>query len=137
MVKYLLDTNICIYLFKNQPASVAQKVSDLAIGDIVISSVTLAELEQGVERDPSLAPSRRKALDGMLEYIPVLDFNAKAAKAYGKLRSHSGHIGRHRFDALIAAHAISAGAILVTNNTADFKGIRGLEIVNWVTDTSI
>ncbi len=132
MVKYLLDTNICIHLFKHQPPSVAQKMADLKVGDIVISTVTLAELEHGVEREPSLSADRRKALDNLIELIPVLDFDRKAARAYGRLRAHGKHLGRHRFDTLIAAHAISSGAILVTNNTDDFKNIKGLEIVNWI-----
>jgi len=131
-VKYFLDTNICIYLFRHQPPSVARRFAELKVGDVVISSVTLAELEHGVEQDPHLAASRRKALDALLELIPVLDFDRRAARAYGRLRANSKHLGRHRFDTLIAAHAIAAGAVLVTNNAADFKGIRGLEIVNWV-----
>jgi tRNA(fMet)-specific endonuclease VapC len=132
MVKYMLDTNICIHLFKQQPNSVAQKMADLKVGDVLISSITLSELEHGVEREPSLAVRRRNALEGLLELIPVLDFDRKAAQAYGKIRANGKHLGRHRFDTLIAAHAISIKSILVTNNTADFKGLRGLEIVNWV-----
>jgi tRNA(fMet)-specific endonuclease VapC len=65
--------------------------------------------------------------------LQLLDFDRLAARAYGKLRSGKVHLGRHSFDVLIAAHAIAAGAVLVTNNTKDFKGIAGLVVETWVT----
>jgi tRNA(fMet)-specific endonuclease VapC len=130
---YLLDTNICIYLMKHRPETVARRFDRLATGDVAISSITLAELEHGVESDPALQPGRHHALKGLLELLVVLDFGKQEAKAYGKLRARKIHLGRHRFDVLIAAHAIAAGAILVTNNTKDFKGIDGLAVENWVT----
>ena len=129
---FLLDTNICIYLFKHHPLVVAQKFESLNFGDAVISSITLAELEHGVESDPRMQPVRRYALNRLLESLPVLDFDQKAARAYGKLRSRGEHLRRHRFDTLIAAHAISVPAVLVTNNLKDFKGITGLLAENWV-----
>ena len=130
---YLLDTNICIYLMKHQPDAVVKRFENLAVGEVFISSITLAELEHGVEHDPKLQSARQKALDNMLELLPVLDFDKHAARAYGKLRSGNVLLGRHRFDVLIAAHALSAHAILVTNNTKDFRGLKGLAIENWVT----
>jgi tRNA(fMet)-specific endonuclease VapC len=129
---FLLDTNICIYLFKHQPPSVAKRFESLNFGDAVISAITLAELEHGVEIDPTLQQERRYALNRLLELLPVLDFDMKAAKAYGKLRARGEHVGRHRFDTLIAAHAISLSAILVTNNLKDFKGLRELKVETWV-----
>lgn len=134
MVRYLLDTDICISLLQHKPLSITRHLEGLTEGDVVISSITLAELEHGVGRDPLLSAPRRKALNEMLEYIPVLTFDRKAAETYGKLRCNNTHLGRHRFDTLIAAHAMTAHAVLVTNNTKDFKGIKGLEIVNWMAD---
>jgi tRNA(fMet)-specific endonuclease VapC len=133
MVMYLLDTNICIYLMKHRPETVAKRFDSLAVGDVAISSITLAELEHGVELDHVLQPARQNALNRLLELLLVLDFDRLAARAYGKLRTGKIHLGRHRFDVLIAAHAIAAGAVLVTNNTRDFKGIEGLAVENWVT----
>jgi tRNA(fMet)-specific endonuclease VapC len=130
---YLLDTNICIYLMQHHPEAVAKRFQSLAVGDVVISSITLAELEHGVEQDRALQPARQNAFDRLIELLTVLDFDRQAARAYGKLRSGKIHFGRHRFDVLIAAHAIAAGAVLVTNNTKDFKGIAGLVVENWVT----
>jgi len=137
VVKYLLDTNICIYLMKHHPEAVAQRFESLEVGDVAISSITLAELEHGVEQDRALQPSRRNALDRLIELLPVLDFDKQAALAYGKLRSRQDHLGRHRFDVLIAAHAIAAGAVLVTNNTKDFQSINGLAVENWVTGETL
>lgn len=134
---FLLDTNICIYLFNHHPAEVAKRFDSLSYGDAVISSITLAELEHGVLRDFALRNARRHSLDGLLDMLPVLDFDRKAARAYGKLRAVGSNLGRHRFDTLIAAHAISAPAILVTNNLKDFKGIAGLRAENWVTGDSL
>jgi tRNA(fMet)-specific endonuclease VapC len=133
MVMYILDTNICIYLMKHQPPAVAKKFESLAVGDVAISSITLAELEHGVEQDPELKAVRGNALSRLLELLLVLDFDKHAAKSYGKLRSGKINLGRHRFDVLIAAHAIATDAILVTNNLKDFIGIRGLIVENWVT----
>lgn len=129
---FLLDTNICIYLFRHHPQSVIQKFEALSFGDVVISSITLAELEHGIEKDPMLRLQRRNALNKLLELLPVLDFDKKAAKAYGKLRANGQHLGRHRFDTLIAAHALSVSATLVTNNFKDFQGIEGIIVENWI-----
>jgi tRNA(fMet)-specific endonuclease VapC len=133
MVMYLLDTNICIYLMKHRPEAVAKRFEVLDASEVAISSITLAELEHGVEQDHALQPARRNALNRLIELLPVLDFDRQAARAYGKLRSGKIHLGRHRFDVLIAAQAIAADAVLVTNNAKNFKGIDGLVVENWVT----
>jgi tRNA(fMet)-specific endonuclease VapC len=134
---FLLDTNICIYLFRHQPPSVIRRFESLSFGDVVISSITLAELEHGIEKDPLVRLQRRNSLNKLLELLPVLDFDKKAAEAYGKLRATGQHLGRHRFDTLIAAHALSVPAILVTNNSKDFKGIDGLNIENWASGENL
>ena len=97
---YLLDTNICIYLMQHHPEAVAKRFQSLAVGDVVISSITLAELEHGVEQDRALQPARQNAFDRLIELLTVLDFDRQAARAYGKLRSGKIHFGRHRFDVL-------------------------------------
>jgi len=134
---YLLDTNICIYLMKHHPESVAKRFESLLVGDVAISSITLAELEHGVFLDPAMQIVRQNALNRLLDLLLVLDFDKHAARAYGKLRSQKIQLGRHRFDVLIAAHAIALRIVLVTNNIKDFKGIPGLALENWVTGEKI
>lgn len=131
-MKYLLDTNICIYLMKNHPPSVAKKLSVLRVGDVVISTITLAELEQGIAGPPELMAARRNQLDLLLRLLPALPFDQKAATAYGNIRKNANHLGRNRFDCLIAAQALASNLTLVTNNLPDFQGIEELNLENWI-----
>jgi tRNA(fMet)-specific endonuclease VapC len=117
---------------KNQPAAVAHKFASLRVGDVFMSSITLAELEHGVLIQPDLSESRRLQLDILLGLIPSRAFDNLAAQSYGKLRADGSHLGRNRFDTLIAAHALSLKMTLVSNNISDFKGIAGLRLENWV-----
>ena len=130
-MNFLLDTNICIYLMKNRPSSVARRLESLRVGDVAISSITLAELEHGIGVDPAVAPRRKEQLEKLLSFIPALDFDAVAAHCYGKLRAEAIHLGRNRFDTLIAAQAISLKLTLVTNNLRAFSGIDDLVLENW------
>ena len=130
--KYMLDTNICIYLMKNQPIEVAERLARCFVGDVVISSITLAELEYGVVCSGDAELSNRSALSGFLEDVPVVPFEADAAKAYGLARFALRERKRDALDKLIAAHATALGAVLVTNNEADFSAYPGLRVENWV-----
>ena len=86
--KYMLDTNICIYLMKHQPPEVRERFAACFVGDVVMSAVTLAELEFGIAcSSPASQAANRTALDGLLEDIPVAPFEAKAARAYGPIRA--------------------------------------------------
>ncbi len=132
-MRYMLDTNICIYLMKRQPPEVFERFADLAVGDVVMSAVTLAELRYGVE----LSADRHRdeaALDALLEDVPALAFDPPAAVHYGVLRAAVRDRRRDALDRLIAAHALGAGVVLVTNNEADFVGYPGLTVENWVGD---
>jgi tRNA(fMet)-specific endonuclease VapC len=131
-VKYLLDTNICIYLMKEQPLAVIQRFSSLQVGDVGISSITLAELEHGVDAIPELAALRRTQLEALVTVIPSVPFDDHAAKQYGFIRNGNKQPGRNRFDTLIAAQALAHKLVLVTNNLADFTGIPGLVLENWI-----
>lgn len=131
-MKYILDTNICIYLMKRQPPEVRRRFEALRVGDVFISAITLAELEHGADADPTLASSRRRQLDAFLRLVPALPFDAAAARQYGRIRNARKALGRNRFDTLIAAQAMASGRVLVTNNEADFSDIEGLSIENWV-----
>ena len=131
--KYLLDTNICIYLMKHQPRQVRERFAACFVGDVVISAVTLAELEFGIACSSAASqPANRAALDSLLEDIPVAPFDAMAARAYGPIRAAYKDRSRDALDKLIAAHAVSLGVTLVTNNEADFVNFPGLVVENWV-----
>jgi len=131
--RYLLDTNICIYLMKHQPASVRARFASCFVGDVVMSAITYAELQFGVavSRKATQA-ANRAALKSLLQDIPVAAFDSAAATAYGPIRAASRERTRDALDKLIAAHAVALGVTLVTNNEADFAHYPGLAVENWV-----
>jgi tRNA(fMet)-specific endonuclease VapC len=131
--RFMLDTNICIYLMKHQPPQVRARFAECYVGDVVISAITLAELEFGVARSGDAAMHNQAVLDSLLEDIPVAPFDRPAARAYGPLRAADRERSKDALDKLIASHALSLGATLVTNNEADFRGFGGLTVENWVT----
>jgi tRNA(fMet)-specific endonuclease VapC len=131
--KYMLDTNICIYLMKHQPPEVRERFASCFVGDVVISAVTLAELEFGIARSSlAVQAANRAALASLLEDIVVAPFDAQAAVAYGPIRGAYKDRNRDALDKLIASHALALGVTLVTNNEADFVSFAGLKVDNWV-----
>jgi tRNA(fMet)-specific endonuclease VapC len=130
--RYMLDTNICIYLMKHQPPQVRARFAQCFVGDVVISAVTHAELAYGVACSGEAQARNEQALAALLEDIPVASFDAQAARAYGPLRAANRERHKDALDKLIASHAISLGATLVTNNEADFRHYAGLTVENWV-----
>ena len=128
----MLDTNICIYLMKAHPPEALARLLRLDHGDAVMSIITYAELRVGLE---VLGPTRaqnERALHLLTRDILVLPFDEAAAERYGVLRAAVRDRRRDTLDGLIAAHAVSLGIVLVTNNEADFRDYPGLEIENWV-----
>ncbi len=130
--KYMLETNICIYLMKHQPPQVRARFAECFVGDVVISAITLAELEFGVASSGEAKARNQAALDSLLDDILVASFDAKAARAYGPLRAANRERNKDALDKLIASHALSLGVTLVTNNEADFRGFIGLDVENWI-----
>jgi tRNA(fMet)-specific endonuclease VapC len=130
--KYMLDTNICIYLMKHQPPQVRARFAECFVGDVVISAITLAELEFGVASSGNARAKNEAALSNFLQDIPVAPFEARAASAYGPLRAMQRERNKDALDKLIAAHAIALDVTLVTNNEADFRSFKGLRVENWV-----
>ena len=130
--RYMLDTNICIYLMKHQPPQVRARFAECFVGDVVISAITLAELEFGVACSGDARGMSQTALDRLLEDILVAPFEARAARAYGPVRAANRERKKGALDKLIASHALSLGVTLVTNNEADFQGFAGLVIENWI-----
>lgn len=130
--KFMLDTNICIYLMKHHPPEVAQRFGQCYVGEVVMSAITLSELEYGVVCSGENQARNRAALDALLEDIVAVPFDAAAAHAYGAVRLASQTRKKDALDKLIAAHAIALDATLVTNNEADFAMYPNLRIENWV-----
>ncbi len=131
-MRYMLDTNICIYLMKAHPPAVLARLQQLDHGDAVMSVISYAELRVGLE---GLGPTRgqnERALRLLTSDIPVLPFDETAAKHYGVQRAAVRDRRRDALDRLIAAHAASLGLTLITNNEADFRDYPGLVVENWV-----
>lgn len=130
--RYLLDTNMCIYLMKHQPPEVAARFAECYVGEVVMSAVTMAELEYGVSCSGKSEAQNRRALEQLTEDIPPEPFDQAAARTYGPIRLATRERSRDALDKLIAAHAVALDATLVTNNEADFAAYPGLKIENWV-----
>lgn len=132
MKKYLLDTDICIYVIRKKPIKIFDRFKALTIGQLAISSITYAELQFGVQNSSDPEANSLK-LHKFLGPVDVLDFTSDAGVAYGSIRSSlkkSGQlIGGN--DLLIAAHSISSGYVLVTNNVREYKRVPDLEYENW------
>ena len=131
-MEYLLDTNICIYIIKKKPIDVFEKFKNFTVGDIGISSITLAELQYGIEKS-SNAEKNREALEKFLTPIEIIDYGYDATIEYGKIRAELEKKGVPigPLDMLIASHAKSLDVILVTNNVREFERISGLKTENW------
>jgi tRNA(fMet)-specific endonuclease VapC len=131
MARYMVDTNMCIYLMKNQPVEVARRFAQCYVGDVVMSAITYAELEYGVA--VSANPSReRDNLASLIEDIPVVSFDTAAGAAYGPIRWATRDNKKDHLDKLIAAHAASLNVTLVTNNLKDFAKYPGVVTENWL-----
>jgi len=129
-VAYLIDTNIAIHA-RDGTDAVLDKLAEHS-GEVLLSALSLAELQRGVYRDPTLTALRLARLETLLRGIPVLPFDASAAEAYGRIIAQCGWVRGRDFDRMIAAHAIASGSILVTDNEADFRDVTGLSMENWV-----
>lgn len=133
MAKYLIDTNICIYIRQNRPAAVLRHFRALTAGQVVMSQITWGELVFGAEKSRE-RESALKRLEELATIIPVAPLPQSAGFAYGKFRSmleKSGEIIGGN-DLWIAAHAATSSLILVTNNEREFKRIKTLKVENWV-----
>jgi len=131
MPRYMLDTNMCIYLIKQQPDRVARRFAACHVGDVVMSAITFAELDYGVSVCAN--PKREAALlVALTSRIKVAPFDESAARAYGAVRAAMRDRKSDHLDKLIAAHAIALNTTLVTNNVRDFTACPKLLVENWV-----
>jgi len=132
MLKYLLDTNMVIYVLKRRPIEVLSRFNDNA-GRMAMSAITLAELYHGAEKSAKVAQNL-EVVEEFASLVQVLAYNAKASQHYGAIRSQLEKAGQPIGvkDLHIAAHARSEGLVVVTNNTSEFSRIPGLMVENWV-----
>jgi tRNA(fMet)-specific endonuclease VapC len=119
----LLDSNICIYMIEGLSEPVRRRVESFEPGELVTSAIAYAEVMLGVDPKNALRVANAEAV---FDLVPVFPFDAGAALEYLHLP-----FKRHSFDRLIAAHALSLGVPIATNNEVDFAGIPGLRLENW------
>jgi tRNA(fMet)-specific endonuclease VapC len=133
MAKYLLDTNICIYIAKHQPPEVLSRFASLQVGEVAMSLISYGEFHFGAEKSQQSEQAHQK-LNRLAELIGVLPLSTAVANYYGSIRStleKSGTpIGAN--DLWIAAHALAENLILVSNNLREFQRVPGLNVENWV-----
>ncbi len=131
-MRYMLDTNICIYAIKHKPEKVFQQLQKHDPSEICISAITYAELVHGVEKSAAVERNRL-ALSLLLANIDILDFDVDAANDYGKIRAELEMKGTPigPLDMMIAGHARSLGFTIVTNNVKEFSRVSHLKIENW------
>ncbi|WP_345855787.1 type II toxin-antitoxin system tRNA(fMet)-specific endonuclease VapC [Shewanella algae] len=132
MLKFLLDTNICIFTIKNKPHYMRTKFEQYQ-GQICISSVCMMELIYGAEKS-ARADDNLRVVEGFCARLEVLPYDAQAAAHTGQIRAELAKAGTRigPYDEMIAGHARGLGLTLVTNNTREFKRVSGLRVIDWV-----
>jgi tRNA(fMet)-specific endonuclease VapC len=131
-LKRLLDTNVCIHIIRRRPPEVLRNFERFEVGEVGVSSVTVAELSYGAEKS-SRREHNREALWRFLLPLEVVAFGSEAAAAYGHVRAALERVGTPigPLDTLIAAHAVSLGIPLVTNNVREFERVPDLNVEDW------
>lgn len=125
MTRFLIDSDLAIYSMGGEADSILnQRLAACSPGDVSISAVSFAEVALGTWNGKT---PKQEVLDAFVRAVPIVDFDEAAAREYARLP-----FKRARFDRLLAAHALSIGAIVVTNNEADFADVPGLKTENWV-----
>ena len=130
---HLLDTNICVAIIRRRGAGALEHLQRMKPGSVGVSIITVSELECGAAK--SLHPQRnREALEQFLLPLEILDYDAAAALHYGDIRSRLEKAGTPigPLDTLIAAHARSLNAMLITNNLREFRRVPGLKVEDWI-----
>ena len=123
MIRYLIDANSAVYVMDIGNDGLKARIADCDAGTLAISVISYAEVAYGTYVGKPPAP---EVLEAFIEAIPLVVFDAPAAREYARLP-----FKRARFDRLLAAHALSIGATVVTNNEADFADVPGLMVENW------
>jgi len=132
VIRWILDTNACIFLIKRRSVELSQRLLQCAVGEVGVSSITLSELEFGVAKSQQSARSA-VALARFLAPLEVVAYDKAAAARYGPLRAHLEGRGTPigQMDTLIAAHALALGCTVVTNDVREFRRVPGLAVEDW------
>ena len=132
-MRYLLDTNICVYALKHRPPEVLERLQAVGKAAVAVSVITVLELRQGAEKSQQAAANHAR-LDLFLGPLRLLPFDEEAALAGARLRAHLERLGRPigDLDSLIAAQALAREMVLVTNNLREFERVPALRVENWV-----
>ncbi len=131
-MRYLIDTNICIYIMNKHPAAVIKRFKQFELGEIGISAITVSELQYGVAKS-NYRENNQQRLEEFIAPLEILTYDEMAARAYGDIRFGLEECGQPigPLDLLIAAHALSKDLVLITNNDKEFKRIKKLKVENW------
>jgi len=131
-VRYLLDTDICVYIARRKPGRVLSRLEQMKVGDVGISIVTYLELVYGAWKSRAVEANLAK-IEQFRALVPVQPLDAEVAQHYGRLRAELESTGKPigAYDLMISAHALSLGLTLVTNNIREFSRVRGLRLENW------
>ncbi|TCT06350.1 type II toxin-antitoxin system tRNA(fMet)-specific endonuclease VapC [Paralcaligenes ureilyticus] len=132
MLRYMLDTNICIFIIKNRPVQVRERFARHP-AQLCISTITLMELIYGAEKSVNAA-ANLSVVEGFTARLDVLDFSFDAAAHAGQVRAELAKLGTPigPYDSQIAGHARALGLVLVTNNTREFERVPGLRVEDWI-----
>jgi len=129
---YMLDTNICSYIIRNRPQSIKEKLQEVEENHTVaLSSIVVSELLYGATKKDS--PKLMKIVSAFIDNFIVYDYSKISAQSYGNIRTDLEKKGKiiGANDLLIVSHALSLGAVLVTNNTREFERVEGLVLEDW------
>ena len=131
-MKYLIDTNICIYIMNKRPVAVIKKFKQFELGEIGISTITVSELQYGIVKS-KYRKKNEVRLEEFLTPLEILTYDQTAARVYGDIRFQLEKLGQPigPLDMLIAAQALSQNLVLITNNDKEFKRIKKLKVENW------
>ena len=131
-MKYLIDTNICIYIMNKRPVAVIKKFKQFELGEIGISTITVSELQYGIVKSKYRKKNEFR-LEEFLTPLEILTYDQTAARVYGDIRFQLEKLGKPigPLDLLIVAQAISQDLVLITNNDKEFKRIKKLKVENW------
>jgi len=133
LIKYLIDTNICIYIMNKRPIGIIHKFKQFDVGEIGVSTITVSELQYGVSKSKNRRLNKQR-IEEFLFPLEILPYDEIAATIYGDIRVQLEKRGEPigPLDLLIAAHALSRNLVLISNNEKEFKRVKNLKVENWV-----
>ena len=132
-MRYLIDTNICIYVINEHPPELLEKFKGKTLGEMAVSTITISELQYGVSKSQSRERNARRLAEFLVPF-ELLPYDAEAARCYGDIRWQLERAGEviGPLDMLLAAQALSCELVMVSNNEDEFRRVPSLKVENWV-----